>query len=63
MSKLKMYREQAGLSQSQLANASGVNIQMIQKYEMRVRDINKAQAGTLLKLAKTLGCSIEDLLD
>lgn len=63
MSKLKTYREKAGLSQSQLADASGVNLQMIQKYEMGVKDINKAQAGTLLKLAKTLNCTIEDLLE
>lgn len=63
MSKLKTHRTASGLSQSQLSAASDVNLQMIQKYEMGVKDINKAQASTLLKLAKTLNCTIEDLLE
>jgi DNA-binding transcriptional regulator YiaG len=62
-SNLKTHRTASGLSQSQLSAASDVNLQMIQKYEMGVKDINKAQAGTLLKLAKTLNCTIEDLLE
>lgn len=63
MSKLKTYREKAGLSQSQLSATSDVNKRIIQYYEQGVKDINKAQAGTLLKLAKTLNCTIEDLLE
>ena len=63
MNKLKMYREKAGLSQSQLADASGVNKRMLQYYEQGARDLNKTQAGTLLKLARALGCQMEDLLD
>lgn len=63
MSKLKEIRERQGLSQRALSDASGVNIQMIQHYEQGVRDINKAQAGTIHKLAKILGCYIEELLE
>ena len=63
MSKLKAYREQAGLSQAQLSDASGVNKGTIQKYEQGTKDINKAQGQILLKLARTLGCYMEDLID
>ena len=32
-------------------------------YEQKVNDIDKAQAGTLCKLSRVLGCTIEDLLE
>lgn len=59
---LKVRREKAGLSQSQLADKAGVNIRMIQFYEQGVKDINKAEAITVLKLAKALDCKMEDLI-
>ena len=61
--RLKLYRAKARLSQSKLAELSGVNVRMIQYYEQGAKDINKAQAETLFKLAKTLNCSIEDLIE
>ena len=51
------------LTAKELSNLSGVNMQMIQKYELGYKDINKAQAMTLYKLAKALDCTIEDLLE
>lgn len=63
MSNLKKLREEASLSQNKLATLSGVSNRMIQYYEQGVRNINKAQAETLFKLAKTLNCSIEDLIE
>lgn len=63
MNRLKNIREAAGLSQAKLAEASGVNIRMIQYYEQGVKDINKAQAITVYKLASALGCSMEDLIE
>lgn len=62
MINLKKIRIKQGLSQSQLADKANVSIRMIQKYEQAERDINKAQGDTLLKLARALGCTIEDLL-
>lgn len=59
---LKRLRSEAGISQSKLSELSGVNLQMIQKYEQGVKDINKAQGETLYKLAQALDCTIEDLL-
>lgn len=60
---LKEYRTKSGMSQSQLAEASGVNVRMIQYYEQGVKDINKASGGTLYKLSRALGCKMEDLLE
>ncbi len=36
---------------------------MIQQYEQRAKDINKACAGNLFALARVLGCKAEDLLE
>ncbi len=61
--KLQTRRHQLGLTQAELAKKSGVHLRNIQMYEQRNNDINKAQAGTLHSLAKTLQCQIEDILD
>lgn len=61
--KLKRIREAAGLSQSELAEKSGVSLRSIQMYEQRNNDIDKAQGHTLYKLSVALGCDIEDLLE
>lgn len=60
---LKTIRTARGLSQSELANLAKVDIRSIQMYEQRRNDINKAQAETLLRLAKILGCNIEDIME
>lgn len=62
-SSLKRIRESRGLSQSELAVQSGVNLRSIQMYEQKVNDIDKAQAQTLYKLSRALGCDMEDLLE
>ena len=61
--KLKRLRESRGMSQSELAIASGVKLRSIQLYEQRANDIDKAQAQTLYKLSVVIGCAIEDLLE
>jgi len=61
--KLKTIREARSLSQNELAKLSGVSLRSIQLYEQKVNDIDKAQAQTLYKLARVLGCSIEDILE
>ena len=60
---LARYRKARGLSQSQLAAVSGLSLRSIQLYEQRQNDINNAQYNRLYVLAKTLGCTIEDLLE
>lgn len=62
-SMLKRLRESRGLSQAELARASGVNVRSIQMYEQQENDIDKAQAKTVYKLARVIGCDVEDLLE
>lgn len=63
MNNLKRIREEKNITQAKLSEISGVNLQMIQKYEMGIRDINKAQGITLHALAQALECKIEDLIE
>ena len=60
---LKQLRKRAGLSQSELAEASGVPLRTIQQYEQRQKSINKAQAQYLIMLARALYCNAEDLIE
>lgn len=60
---LKRIRRANGFSQKQLAEVSGVALRMIQLYEQRQNDINKAQASTLSRLARSLNCRMEDLME
>lgn len=60
---LAKHRKEKGLSQSQLAKASGVSVRSVQLYEQRKTDINKAQYNHLVALSKVLGCKVEDLLE
>nr|DAJ51137.1 MAG TPA: helix-turn-helix domain protein [Caudoviricetes sp.] len=61
MTNLQRLRLAAGLSQSQLASKSGVNVRMIQQYECKDRNINKAQFDTVCKLSSALSIRAEDL--
>ena len=62
-SRLKRLRESRGMSQAELARASGVNKRSIQMYEQQKNDIDKAQAQAVYKLAYVIGCNMEDLLE
>ena len=54
---LKHYREKKGLTQTQLAQMSGVGLGSIQKYETVERNIKTARACTVLRVAQALGIS------
>ena len=60
---LQMLRKSMGYSQKTLAEKSGVTLRMIQQYEQRAKDINKAAGINLAALSQTLGCKVEDLLE
>ena len=62
-SKLSQIRKARGFTQAELANASGITLRMVQLYEQKQNDINKAQADTVLALSKALGCDIQDILE
>lgn len=60
---LQVYRKMLGYSQKELAKKSGVSLRMIQQYEQRAKDINKATGMNLILLANALGCKMEDLME
>lgn len=60
---LKTFRMLAGLSQAELARQSGVPVRTIQQYEQRQKHINKASGETILKLARALSCTMEELME
>ena len=61
--RLQTQRKICGLTQSELAEKSGINLRTLQQYENRAKDINKAASISLLSLAKVLGCQMTDLLE
>lgn len=61
--RLKYQRLFSKYTQQELAHASGVSLRSIQMYEQRHKNINKASAETLYRLAKSLHCHMEDLLE
>lgn len=60
---LTRMRNNAGISQIELSRRTGVNLRVIQSYEQRLRDINKAQLSTVASLAKGLNCNPLDLME
>lgn len=60
---LKIYRKRANLSQKQLAELADIPVRMIQHYEQRQKNINKAQTEYLVGLSKVLNCDIKELLE
>ncbi len=61
--KLQAKRKERGLSQSQLAEVSGVNLRTLQKYEIGEKDLNGAKLSTLLRLCIALECKLIDILN
>lgn len=60
---LKRIRTAYGCTQADLAQRSNVSLRSIQMYEQRNKDINKASVDTVYRLAKALGCTMEDLIE
>lgn len=60
---LKIRRMRLELSQRELSELADVSVRTIQQYEQRQKDINRASGETLVKLARTLGCSVEDIIE
>lgn len=58
----KLLRKKRQLSQDELSKISGGTLRIIRAYEQRKLDISKVQGETLYNLARTLNCSMEDLI-
>lgn len=63
MTNLQRIRKKAGLSQAELADIIGVSVRTLQDYEQGRRNINKAAADVVLKLAKALHCKLNDIMN
>lgn len=63
VSNLKKMRQKTGLSQSELSKLTEVPVRTIQQYEQRQKNINAAKAETLIRIAKYLYCSVDDLTE
>jgi len=60
-SPLRRLRENRGLTQGELAAASGVNVRNIRHYEQNPGSIARAEFATVAALARALACNIADL--
>lgn len=60
-SPLRRLRENRGLTQGELAAASGVNIRNVRHYEQDPASIARAEFATVSNLARALSCDIADL--
>ena len=59
---LQRLRKAVGLSQSQAATLTSLNVQVLQQYERGARDINGAKLATLLKFCKAYKCRLVDIV-
>lgn len=60
--KLRKERQNTNMSQSQLANAAGITVRVLQSYESGARDISGAKLSTLLKVCAALDCDLQDII-
>lgn len=60
---LKIIRVNAGMTQQQLADASGVNVRQIRRVELGTSDAGNMSARNLLAIADVLGVDPRSLLD
>lgn len=60
---LKIIRVNSGMTQQQLADASGVNIRQIRRVELGTSDAGNMSARNLLAIADVLGVDPRSLLD
>ena len=61
--RLQKLRKARGLTQAALADLSGVSLRMIQLYEQRKSDINKASGDAINALARALCCNFYDVME
>lgn len=60
--RLKELRTAAGMTQNQLAQAAGLTLSVVQKYENGVNRLLGARTENVLRIAHALGVSVEDLV-
>lgn len=63
MNTLKYIRTKKGYTQRELSEICDVNLRTLQDYEQGHKHLADAKAETVYKLAKGLGCLMEDLME
>lgn len=63
MSKLKTKRMEAGLSQSQLAERTNINLRTLQHYEQGSKIFDHARMDTIIRVCLVLNCKIENIIE
>lgn len=61
--KLRRLRAAKGITQSELAEKSGVPIKSIQRFEQKITPIDGVKLETLCNLCLALNCGIGDILE
>ena len=61
--KLQAVRKSRGLSQSELAQKSGINRRTLQDYEQGNKDLNSVKLETILRLCIALECKMIDIIN
>lgn len=61
--RLKTIRQSRSMTQKQLSELSGVSLRMIQLYEQRQNDINKAAASVINRLSWVLKCNFYEIME
>lgn len=63
MTELQRIRKAAGISQSKLAELTGISVRTLQDYEQGQKPLEKAAAITVLTISRVLGSTVEDLIE
>lgn len=61
--KLTILRMEKGLTRQQLADKVNIDTRAIEKWEQRKVRVADVPVGKILRVARVLNCSIEDLID
>ncbi|MGN0740563.1 MAG: helix-turn-helix transcriptional regulator [Treponema sp.] len=61
--RLKQIRTERKMTQKELSDLSGVSLRMIQLYEQRQNDINKAAGSVINRLAWVLKCNFYEIME
>ena len=60
--RLKRLRKYCAMTQEELSEESGVSLNTLRAYERNAKDVHKAQADIILRLARALKCNIDDII-
>ena len=63
MTKLKIKRLEAGLTQSQLAEQTGINFRVLQQYEQGAKKFDHARIDKILNVCIALNCKLQDIIE